>query len=90
MAYTYDLVNTDLLHAVIDCLRTEFGGYVKANGYIAALCPYGHCRDYPGSHFNFDPLRGIGMCFGRHGRLRIEDLCAELGIEIALYGGFFQ
>jgi hypothetical protein len=89
-SHTHERINSDLLHAVADCLCAEFRGYVKANGYIAALCPCGHCRDYPGSHFNFDPVHGIGMCFGRHGRLLLKDLCSMLRIEIALYGGFFQ
>lgn len=81
--HTHARVNRDLLHAVVDRLCAEFRGYVKANGYIAALCPCGHCRDYPGSHFNFDPVRGIGMCFGRHGRLLLKDLCVAMRIDYA-------
>lgn len=82
-------LNSNLVQAVIDCLCSEFRGYVKANGYIAALCPCGHCQDFPGSHFNLDPARGIGTCFGRHGRLLIKDLCALLRIDPVQHGGFY-
>lgn len=88
-SHTHNRVNNRLLHAVANHLCAEFRGYVKANGYIAALCPCGHCRDYPGSHFNFDPVRGIGICFGRHGRLRLKDLCAVMQIAPVRHGGFY-
>lgn len=82
-------LNPRLLHAVVDCLCREYRGFLKANGYLAALCPCGHCRDYPGSHFSLDPVRGVATCFGRHGRMRLKDVCGVMGIDPAAYGGIF-
>jgi hypothetical protein len=82
-------LNPKLIKGIANCLLSEYHGHVKANGYIAALCPCGHGRDYPGSHFNFDAERGIGTCFGRHGRLLMRDLCTVLDIDPKQYGGFY-
>lgn len=82
-------LNPDLIQAVSDRLRQEYAGYVKRNGYIAALCPCGHAHDRPGQHFNFDPLRGIGVCFGRHRRLLLREICQKLYMYPADYGGIF-
>ena len=82
-------LNPRLLQAVVDCLCREYQGFLKSNGYLAALCPCGHCRDYPGSHFSLDPVRGVATCFGRHGRLRLKDVCGAMGIDPAAYGGIF-
>lgn len=81
--------NPRLLQAVVDCLCREYQGFLKSNGYLAALCPCGHCRDYPGSHFSLDPVRGVATCFGRHGRLRLKDLCSLLHIRPSQYGGLY-
>lgn len=86
LSFNHDL-NPALVTGIADCLLSEYHGHVKSNGYIAALCPCGHCRDYPGSHFNFDMSRGIALCFGRHGRLLLKDLCDALRIDPAFYGG---
>lgn len=88
LTFSHDL-NPALVKGIVGCLLSEFHGHVKANGYIAALCPYGHCRDYPGSHFNFDVGRAIGMCFGRHGRMLLKDLCELLQFDPAIYGGLY-
>lgn len=88
LAFNRDL-NSALVQGIADCLLSEFHGHVKANGYISALCPCGHCRDYPGSHFNFDTERAIGTCFGRHGRLLLKDLCELLRFDPASYGGLY-
>jgi hypothetical protein len=88
LTFRHDL-NPALVKGIAGCLLSEFHGHVKANGYIAALCPCGHCRDYPGSHFNFDPTRAIGTCFGRHGRLLLKDLCELLRVDPANYGGLY-
>jgi hypothetical protein len=82
-------LNPALIEAVVDALYWNYGGYRKENGYIAALCPCGHRHDVPGKHFNFDQAHGIGMCFGRHGRLLLKALCAILGIQPTDYGGLF-
>ena len=82
-------LNPSLVNAVSRCLLSEYDGYIKTNGYLAALCPCGHCHDLPGSHFNFDTARALGRCFGRHGRLLLKDLCELLRIDPASYGGLY-
>lgn len=82
-------LNPALIETVTHTLYRNYGSYHKENGYIAALCPCGHAHDLPGKHFNFDPTHGIGICFGRHGRILLKDLCAILGIQPADYGGLF-
>jgi hypothetical protein len=62
------------------CLLDQYGGFIKANGWIAALCPYGHHRDSPGAHFGFNPQTGNGFCFGRHGCLSLALMCALLNV----------
>ncbi len=88
LTFSHDL-NPALVKGVADCLLSDYRGHIKANGYIAALCPCGHCRDYPGSHFNFDVGRAIGMCFGRHGRMLLKDLCELLQLDPTSYGGLY-
>jgi hypothetical protein len=83
------VLNPALVGAVVEQLIVAYGGYQKPNGYLAALCPCGHCHDHPGQHFNFDANRAIGTCFGRHGRLLLKDLCDWLGIRPSAYGGLF-
>ncbi|MBI5668415.1 MAG: hypothetical protein HZC41_10450 [Chloroflexi bacterium] len=83
-------LNPTLIEVVIHRLCREYGGYRKENGYVAALCPCGHTHDAPGKHFNFDPTHGIGICFGRHGRILLKDLCTILGIQPTDYGGLFE
>ncbi|MHB8628557.1 MAG: hypothetical protein ACYDBJ_20280 [Aggregatilineales bacterium] len=68
----------ELIQAVEACLRADFGGFYKANGWLSALCPCGHSHDKPGQHFGFLPGSALGFCFGRHGRLSLEDLCVQL------------
>jgi hypothetical protein len=82
-------LNPALIARVVHILRTESGRRDSPGGWIAALCPAGHRRDYPGSHFYFNPTRGMGHCFGKHGRLLLRDLCPLLGIAPAAYGGFY-
>lgn len=82
-------LNPDLIRAVTDHLCADYAGHIKQNGYVAALCPCGHVHDAPGKHFNFDPSHGVGLCFGRHGRLLLRDLCQSMGIHPADYGGIF-
>jgi hypothetical protein len=82
-------LNPALVARVVHILRAEYGGRDSPSGWIAALCPAGHRHDYPGSHFYFNPMRGMGHCFGRHGRLLLRDLCPLLGIDPAAYGGLY-
>jgi hypothetical protein len=88
LTFSHNL-NPALVKGIADRLLSDYRGHIKANGYIAALCPCGHCRDYPGSHFNFDPSRAIGTCFGRHGRLLLKDLCELLRFDPVSYGGVY-
>jgi hypothetical protein len=88
LAFSRDM-NRALVSGVVECLVSEFQGYVKPNGYIASLCPCGHCHDQPGAHFNFDPSRACALCFGRHGRLLMKDLCQLLHVDPASYGGLY-
>ena len=86
-----DTLNPDLIAAVVRVLERDFGGYAKANGYLAARCPLGHHQhDRAGQHFNFDVRRGCGKCFGRHGVANLSALCACLHIDPARYGGIYS
>jgi hypothetical protein len=66
--------------AVESALYRDFGGYLKPNGFVAALCPYGHTRDYPGNHFSWNSRSGVGYCFGRHATVNLLDLADRLGV----------
>jgi len=79
-------LNSVLVETVVQRLVCDYGGYMKANGWVAAYCPCGHMHDRPGAHFGFNPEYGVGVCFGRHGRLRLIDLCPLLGIDWRSYG----
>jgi hypothetical protein len=57
-----------------DWLIHKHEGFVKSNGWIAALCPFGHSSDYPGKHFNWNPNLRIGYCFGRHGKIKSSEI----------------
>jgi hypothetical protein len=72
--------NPALVQEVMQCLITGYGGRMQANGWLATRCPCGHRRDGVGAHFGFNPAWGMGVCFGRHGRLR-----PLLGIDLYRY-----
>lgn len=63
-----------LVEAITQTLYREYQAFQKPNGWIAALCPLPHQRDYPGSHFSWNPTLRMGHCFGKHGRLLLRDL----------------
>ncbi len=75
-----------LADEIAACLRNHYGGFLKSNGWIAALCPCGHHRDAPGAHFGFNPQTGNGFCFGRHGCLSLGALCTLLSIAVPSLG----
>jgi len=81
--------NPHLIAAVQQGLESQYSGCWQRNGWLAALCPCGHQRDRPGMHFAFNPLSGVGVCLGRHGRLLLKDLCAVLGLDPVDYGGIY-
>ena len=82
--------NPRLIAAVQQGLEDQYSGCWQRNGWLAALCPCGHQRDRPGMHFAFNPLSGVGVCLGRHGRLLLKDLCCLLHLQPSDYGGFYS
>jgi hypothetical protein len=76
----------DLAEAISDVLIDDYGGYLKANGWLAARCPAGHAVDYPGKHFFFNEALHIGQCFGKHGLFLLKDLKLVLGRNLRYEG----
>ncbi len=83
-------LNGQLVHAITTVLYRDYAACEqRRSDWLAALCPCGHTRDSPGAHFFFNPTIGCGRCHGRHGTLRLTDLCSVLGIDAATYGGVY-
>ncbi|MBL8166358.1 MAG: hypothetical protein JNJ61_30515, partial [Anaerolineae bacterium] len=84
-------LNVELIHAITTVLYRDYAAREqRRSDWLAALCPCGHTRDSPGAHFYFHPAIGCGRCHGRHGTLRLTDLCSVLGIDAATYGGVYR
>ncbi len=84
-------LNEMLIHAITTRLYHDYAARERRHSeWIAALCPFGHARDSPGRHFFWNPTIGCGRCHGRHGTLRLSDLCSILGINAAAYGGIYR
>ena len=83
-------LNSMLIDAITHTLMAEYGGVWRGSEWMAALCPCGHARDSPGAHFVWNPGIGCGVCHGKHGRVRVIDLCSILSIETASYGGVYR
>ncbi len=84
-------LNEMLINAITTLLYRDYAAREQLqSGWIAALCPCGHARDSPGAHFFWNPTIGCGCCHGRHGTLRLIDLCSILGIHAAAYGGIYR
>lgn len=84
-------LNVQLIHAITTVLYRDYAAREqRRSDWLAALCPCGHARDSPGSHFYFNPAIGCGRCHGRHGTLRLTDLCSVLGIDAATYSGVYR
>jgi hypothetical protein len=84
-------LNVHLIHAITTVLYRDYAAREqRRSDWLAALCPCGHARDSPGAHFYFHPAIGCGRCHGRHGTLRLTDLCSVLGIDAATYGGVYR
>jgi hypothetical protein len=84
-------LNDILIHAITTLLYRDYAARERRQSeWIAALCPCGHARDSPGTHFFWNPTLGCGRCHGRHGTLRLSDLCSILGINAAAYGGIYR
>jgi len=85
------ILNVQLIHAIKAVLYRDYAAHEqRRSDWLAALCPCGHARDSPGAHFFFHPTIGCGCCHGRHGTLRLTDLCSVLGIDAAIYGGVYR
>ena len=84
-------LNRQLIHAITAVLYRDYAAREqRRSDWLASLCPCGHTRDSPGAHFFFHPAIGCGRCHGRHGTLRLTDLCSVLGIDAATYGGVYR
>lgn len=84
-------LNVELIHAITTTLYRDYAAREqRRSDWLAALCPCGHARDSPGAHFFFNPAIGCGRCHGRHGTLRLTDLCSVLGIDAAAYDGVYR
>ncbi len=84
-------LNRQLIQAITAVLYRDYAAQEqRRSDWLAALCPCGHTRDSPGAHFFFHPAIGCGRCHGRHGTLRLTDLCSVLGIDAATYGGVYR
>ena len=84
-------LNMQLIHAITAVLYRDYAAREqRRSDWLASLCPCGHTRDSPGAHFFFHPAIGCGCCHGRHGTLRLTDLCSVLGIDAATYGGVYR
>lgn len=84
-------LNEMLIHAITTMLYRDYAAQKRRQSeWIATLCPCGHARDSPGTHFFWNPTMGCGRCHGRHGTLRLIDLCSILGINAAAYGGIYR
>ena len=84
-------LNGQLIHAITTVLYRDYAAREqRRSDWLASLCPCGHARDSPGAHFFFNPTIGCGRCHGRHGTLRLTDLCSVLGIDAAIYGGVYR
>ena len=78
-------VHNEALEPTIDAVTAAvlqiLDGRPRQNGFIAARCPLPHQRDKPGMHFSYHPTSGVGFCFGKHGKLPLQEMCRLLGIE---------
>jgi hypothetical protein len=84
-------LNVALIHAITTVLYRDYAAREqRRSDWLAALCPCGHARDSPGAHFFWNSTIGCGRCHGRHGTLRLTDLCSVLGIDAATYGGVYR
>ena len=83
-------LNPMLIDAITHKLIAEHGGVWRDSEWMAALCPWGHARDSPGAHFVWNPTIGCGVCHGKHGTLRLTDLCHVLNISSTDYDGIYS
>lgn len=75
-------VSSSSLDRLTAAVLDQLDGRWRANGFIAALCPFPHEKDNPGMHFSYNTRSGWGYCFGKHGKVPPTDLRRLLGVMI--------
>jgi hypothetical protein len=83
-----DRLNPALLRAVTD--RLTHMGYSSRGDWLSGPClyPTHHRHDDTHASFGFNVRSGYGNCF-RCGSILLKDICTEIGIHPADYGGLF-
>jgi len=79
------IFHNEALEPVIDAVTAAvlqiLDGHPRQNGFIAARCPLPHHVDRPGMHFSYNSTSGVGFCFGKHGKLALQEMCELLGVS---------
>jgi len=85
---TTHTVNPALLDAVTETLIHR--GYRRSGDWLSGPCPYAHRHKHDDLHvsFGFNSRTGYSNCF-RCGSILLKDLCIEIVIHPADYGGLF-
>jgi hypothetical protein len=85
-----EILNPSLIEAINQKLLLNYDGQYNKNGWINSYAPCSHKQDrFPGDHFNWNPIAGIGYCYGKHGTLFTHEVANLLGIRISDYGRLF-
>jgi hypothetical protein len=79
--WEHDEAHQAAIDSVTEAVIHQLDGYWKPNGFIAARCPYCHGRDRPGMHFSYHPASGWGYCFGKHGKISLNELREMFGLS---------
>lgn len=82
-------INPDLIQAVSNTLISM--DYVQRGDWLCGPClyPENHTHDDQHHSFGFNMQTGYGHCFKCHSIL-LKDICTEIGILPASYGGVFM
>lgn len=85
---TSNTINPLVLQAVSDQLIGI--GYVQQGDWLSGPCPYPERHQHGDVHhsFGFNLVSGYGNCF-RCGSILLKDICTEIGLRPADYGGLF-
>jgi hypothetical protein len=89
MPLNHDL-REQAIRGISQRLIQDYGGVTKRDGWLGALCPFGHVCDRPGQHFGFHIASGGARCFGRHGAIGLGSLCEQLGIDLPEMRRFYS
>ena len=85
---TSNTINPAVLQAVSEQLIGR--GYVSQGDWLSGPCLYPALHQHGDVHhsFGFNAVSGYGNCF-RCGSMLLKDICIEMGIQPADYGGLF-